>query len=399
MRKIAIIGGGPAGFMSAIVCKNLYPEFDITIFDSAKPLSKLLLTGGGRCNISNAIFDFKDLAKNYPRGEKFLYSIFSRFDVSDLFSFFEKAGVDLYIQEDNRIFPKTNDAKTIRGALLSLAQQKNIQIKPNFQIVSIKKIPEHNKFFLNETLQFDNIIIATGNTPKGLAIAEKLGHTIIPIEPTLCGMQIETPYPNLAGISTQIATAHAQSKEFSGDILFTHKGISGPMIMDISSVLAYEKLPLELELNFTGLNSKEQDKELLELLDKSPKKNIANLLNKYLPISVIEEFLKEIDLKPDKKACEISKEKRAKIVKFLTKKRLILTKKEPNFMVKAGGIKLDEVDKNLESKIVKGLYFAGEILDIDGLCGGFNLQACFSTGFVAGHLGKKPQKGDKNAKS
>lgn len=396
MRKIAIIGAGPAGFMAGIRCKELYPNFDVTIFDSAKPLAKLLLTGGGRCNICNAIFDFKELAKNYPRGEKFLYSIFNKFDTSDLFNFFEKANIDLYIQNDNRVFPNTNSAKTIRGALLAIAQQKNIKIKPNFKINELEK--KQNSFILNKTLQFDNVIIATGNNRSGIRLVEALGHKIIALEPTLCGIKTKNPAPELSGVSIK-AIGTVDKAEFSGELLFTHSGVSGPMIMDISSILAYKKFPYTLKLNFTSLKQDSQEQELLEIFYNHPKKNISNLLTKYLPHSLIENFLEESNIPKEKKAGEISRKERAKIASFLTKKELILIKKEPNFMVMAGGVALDEVDNNLESKIIKGLYFAGEILDIDGLCGGFNLQACFSTGFVAGNLSGLDKKGEKYAKS
>ena len=380
--KLAIIGGGPAGFMAAIIAKENNPIADITIFDKAKPLATLLYTGGGRCNLTNAEFDFKELAKNYPRGEKFLYYIFSQFDVSSMFEFFSKYGLELYIQEDNRVFPKSDQADEIKDLLISIAVGKGIKLKSHTEVYSIKKTSD---FLINDDFHFDKVVIATGGKNKfGYKIAKSFGHTVSDLEPILCGMKINEPLSKIAGVSLKNVSGKAKNIELHGDFLFTHKGLSGPLILNLSSYLAFEKLPVTLTLNFSGIDFEEQDAELIKLLAENPKKNISNLLQKYLPSAMAEELLNRHGISLDKKSFEINSKDRKCISGFLSEFKVDLIEKDTPFMVTAGGIELNEVDKNLQSKIVDGLYFAGEILNIDGLCGGYNLQACFSMGYVIG---------------
>ena len=380
--KLAIIGGGPAGFIAAIIAKEKNPDWDITIFERAKPLASLLYTGGGRCNITFAEFDFKELAQNYPRGEKFLYSVFSRFDVASLFEFFEKLGVELYIQEDKRVFPKTNNAEDVRQALLNKAKAQKIKIQPLTPVTSLRK---EEKFILNENLIFDRVVIASGGKNKAaFGFAENFGHGVDEFAPVLCGIKLKEPLPNLAGTSLKNIIISTQNFELHGDFLFTHKGISGPVVFDLSSYIAFEKFPQKLKINFTGLDFESQNDELIALFEKNPRKNLSNVLAKYFPYTVIKEFLKKFQISAQKKACEVNSEERKKIAGFLSEFEVEITEKDLPAMVTAGGINLDGVDKNLQSKIVPGLYFCGEILNIDGLCGGFNLQACFSTGYVVG---------------
>jgi len=380
--KVAIIGGGPSGFMAAITAKEQNPDWDIIIFERANPLASLLYTGGGRCNITNAEFDFKELARHYPRGEKFLYSIFSRFDVASLFEFFEKIGLELYIQGDNRVFPKSDKAEEIRDALILAAKLKGVKIRALTKVTALKK---EEQFVINDNMYFDKVVLATGGRNNfAYDAAKAFGHGVSELAPVLCGMKADKPFTSLAGVSLKNVLASARNVELSGDLLFTHKGVSGPLIFDLSSYLAFEKFPILLKLNFSRLNFEEQDAELIRLLSESPKKNISNLLSGYLPSAVLEEFLLRGGILADKKSYEINSVERKIIAKFLSGFEVELLSKDTPAMVTAGGINLDELDKNLQSKLVEGLYFCGEILNIDGLCGGYNLQACFSTGYVVG---------------
>lgn len=381
--KLAIIGGGPAGFMAAIIVKENNPTLDVTIFDKAKPLTTLLCTGGGRCNLTNAEFDFKELAKNYPRGEKFLYSVFSQFDVSSMFEFFSNYGLELYIQENNRVFPKSDQASEIKDLLIGIAVGKGVKIKSHTEVFSLKK---EQKFVVNDNFTFDKVVIATGGRNKfGYKIAESFGHKISDLEPVLCGMKTKEPFSDIAGVSLKNIVGKVKNIELQGDLLFTHKGLSGPLMLDLSSYLAFEKMPVSLILNFSGLDFEEQDIELIKLLAENPKKNISNLLHKYLPSALIEVLLKRHKIPLDLKSFEINSKNRKDISKFLSEFKVELIDKDLPYMVTAGGVELDEVDRNLQSKIIDGLYFAGEILNVDGLCGGYNLQACFSMGYVIGN--------------
>lgn len=380
--ELAIIGGGPAGFMAAIIAKENNPDWDITIFERAKPLASLLYTGGGRCNITNAEFDFKELASHYPRGEKFLYSVFSRFGVGDLFEFFSNLGLELYIQPDNRVFPKSDDAAEVREALVTKAKSKGIKIESLHQVTSVIK---EEKFILNNKMSFDRVVLATGGRNRfGFDVARGFGHGVGTLTPVLCGMKLKEPFVALAGVSLKEVSISVGDIELSGDFLFTHKGISGPVVFDLSSYLAFAKFPIRAAVNFTGFDFKRQDAELMRLFERNPKKNISNILTEYFSHAVAEEFLSRCGVSSQKKAHEITSVERKKIAEFLSGADYVLTEKDSPAMVTAGGVCLDEVDKNLQSKLVEGLYFCGEILDIDGLCGGYNLQACFSTGYVVG---------------
>lgn len=380
--KIAIVGGGPAGFMTAIIAKENNPNLDITIFDKAKPLSTLFVTGGGRCNLAYAEFDFKELASNFPRGEKFLYSVFNQFDTSSTFEFFKKYGLELFIQEDNRIFPKSEKSSDVITTLLFNARKLGVNIKSNFEVKSIEK---KEKFIINDNLEFDKVVIATGGKGKGPNFAKNLGHTITPLAPCLCGMQTEPRFESLSGLTLKNINAKIKNLEICNDILFTHKGLSGPLIFEISSRLAFEKKPLELEINFTNKTFEEMEKSLIEDFKQNQNKNISNVINKFLPSSLTEELLKINHIPIDKKINQISSEERKAITTFLCALKFSLIKNDKGAMVTAGGVSLDEINnKTMESKLVSGLYFCGEILDIDGLTGGFNLQACWSTGYIVG---------------
>jgi hypothetical protein len=197
-------------------------------------------------------------------------------------------------------------------------------------------------------------------------------------------MKIADPLTEIAGVSLKNVLGEAKNIELQDDLLFTHKGLSGPLILNLSSYLAFEKLPVTLTLNFSGLELDEQDAELIELLAQNPKKNISNLLQKYIPAALVDELLKRNKIALDKKSFEINSKDRKCIAGFLSEFKVDLIAKDAPAMVTAGGVELNEVDKNLQSKIVEGLYFAGEILNVDGLCGGYNLQACFSMGYVIG---------------
>lgn len=393
--KTAIIGGGPAGVFAAIfAAKNV--NNCITIFEKNEILKTLLPTGGGRCNLAHAEFDIKNLASNFPRGEKFLYSVFSKFSTEDTVKFFENIGVKTYTQEDMRIFPKSDSSEQVRNALISVVNAtKNINVFKE-EIREIKKLNE--KFIIqtqNETKSYDAVIIATGGKGFGHKIAQELGHTVTPLKPALTGLKIKENFlSELSGLSLKNISASIPSlkiRDIDGDLLFTHNGISGPIAFKISSLCAYtefdEKKPIDVIFNISGKSFEEFDKYLSAKMNEEAKKDIANVFCNFAPKRFCDLILENGNIPKDKKAGQLTKAERQKLSKALTELELnIISPLKGGEIVTAGGVSLKEVNpKTMESKLVKNLYFCGEVLDIDGLCGGFNLQNCWSTGFVAGN--------------
>ena len=403
-KNIAIIGGGAAGFMAAIVAvENALEKIYIDIFEKDSPLKTILCTGNGRCNLSNEIYDYKELASNYPRGEKFLYSAFSRFGVKETIEWFNKHGVKTYTQPDKRIFPETDKASTVRNMFLEKAKKHSISVLSNTGVKKVSK--KDDKFVVyaeSFAKEYDKVIIATGGTSKniqgsGYKLAESLGHGINELKPSLSALRMQENFvESIAGVSVQNAEISAVFNrkvvtKFNGDFVFTHKGVSGPVIFKTSAYCCYldysQQNPLILKLNFVPDKDKSAlEKELLEEFNSNPHKELDNLLKKYLPKSLIIALLKESQLESSKKASQITKEDRKKIILLLTETVLTVISPEPEGeIVTAGGISRDEINpKTMESKLVSGLYFCGEVMDIDGLTGGFNLQACWSTGYIAG---------------
>lgn len=355
--KVAIIGGGPAGCMCAYFLQD---KFDVTVFDKNSPLKTLLPTGGGRCNLAHAEYDFKELAKNYPRGEKFLYSVFSRFSTADTIDFFEKIGVKTYIQPDMRIFPVSNSAKDVRAKFL------NSLTKVKFLKEEVLLI---NEGFTLETdskaYKADIIVISTGGH-SSYSVIEKIGHNIIEPRPALTGLRTKENFSSLAGVSMN-------------GILFTHKGISGPVIYKISSQRARDNFPYKLEFDLTG------DIDLQKELNANPHKSIKNLLTEFVPKSLAEFILDSLNINPDKKCHMVNGFVRDKIIDKLRHFNVTVTGTVPDGeVVTSGGVDLKEINpKTMGSKLIPGIYFCGEVMDIDGFCGGFNLQNCWSTAYVA----------------
>lgn len=505
-KRIAIIGAGPAGCICAYY---LQENFEVTLFDKGKFLRTILPTGGGRCNLAYAEYDFRELAANYPRGEKFLYSIFSRFGTSDTIDFFEKIGVKTYSQDDNRIFPVSNSSKEVREKILkSLSKCKFVNeeiinitpslaqapLPPNMEKNNVlktfsrnmrknltkqelklwlhirnkqlgvkfrKQHPINNKYiadfaciekkliievdgsqhidsikdkfrtlyledngykiirfynndidnnlegcleFLNNELNkssqeiknfapfqgempkakgeiyknttdyiiksnkstyaFDYVIIATGGH-AGYELLKNLDIKIQQPTQALVGLMTKEDFSSISGVSLN-------------DVLFTHKGISGPAIYKISSINARKEFPYSLVLPIVP------EFNLQENLDKNPHKEIKNLLGQIIPKSLAIWILEALNIYPETPCHKINGKMRDKILNKLTNFEVTVTGKVPDGeVVTCGGVDLNGVNsKTLESKQHQGLYFCGEVLDIDGFCGGFNLQNCWSTGYI-----------------
>ena len=374
-KTVGIIGGGPAGCICArYLCNN---NADVTIFDKGKFLRTILPTGGGRCNLANAQYDFKELAKYYPRGEKFLYSVFSQFDTQSTIDFFKSIGVDTYVQEkDNRIFPKSDSSADVREKLLKSLDCKFIN--EEITNISIDKNKYVLKNIFGKEYSFDYLVIAIGGH-SSFGFINNLGIKIVPLEQSLVGFLTKDNYNEIAGVSLKNVSAFVDKKVFSGDVLFTHKGISGPLIYEISSVYARKDLPFCITLQLVS------DIDLQKVLNENPHKDIKNILGQYIPKSLAEYILKKLEIMPEMKASAVNSKIRDVIVDNLQRFNVYVIKKFPEGeIVTCGGVDLNEINsKTMESKLLPNLYFCGEVLDIDGFCGGFNLQNCWSTGYVA----------------
>lgn len=374
-KSVAIIGAGPAGCVCAKFLKN--NGFCPIIFDKGKYLRTILPTGGGRCNLAHAEFDFKNLTKNYPRGEKFLYSVFSKFGTEDAIQFFKQLGIETYTQEDNRIFPKSNSSRDVQEKLLkALKGCKFVSEK----VLSIEKLDNCYKIITNKSsYAFDVVIVSTGGHGNW-DIFNKMDLNIIPPTQALVGLVTKENFSEISGVS--IKNVKTYGKEFknsdNGDIIFTHKGISGPLIYKISSIFARKEMPYKLVFQLV------KDLDLQAELNKNPHKEIKNLLGQFVPKSFAEFVLENLDIEKDTPCHKITGKLRDKIYKKLTTFEVTIISKVPDGeVVTCGGIDLKEINsKTMESKKYPNLYFCGEVLDIDGFCGGFNLQNCWSTAFV-----------------
>ena len=351
--KIAIVGAGPCGIYCAIHIldefkKNNFKNFTLDIFDKSQVLRTILPTGNGRCNITNSIDDIKDFAKNYPRGEKFLYSLFYKHSNFDSIDFFNSIGIETIVEPDGRVFPKSQNSKDVKDKLLNKLKSYN---KAN---LINKKINSKD-----DILDYDKIIVCAGSRGTKELI-ESFSHTCIDFKKALCGLKIENSSIFPKGVSV---------KSLDGDFIFTNEGVSGPLIFKISSLNAYKNFPYDIEIKLF------QADDLIKLVEKYPKKSISNLISNFIPKSLA----KAIVANDDKNACEVSKEKLNLYSKLKLK---VLSSASCGEIVNAGGVLLDELDKNCKSKLNDNLWFCGEILNIDGFCGGFNLQNCWSCGYV-----------------
>lgn len=368
-KNIAIIGAGASGCFCAYLL--LQAGFQVTLFDKGSPLRTLLPTGGGRCNLAHAEYDFKELAKNYPRGERFLYSIFSKFSTLDTIDAFEKMGVKTYAQNNGRIFPESNSAKEVRGTLLEKLKQAQFTKE---EVLEVK--PKENEYIIitnKAQYIFTDVIIAIGGH-SGISLINNLGINVVEQKPSLVGLNTREDFKSLSG--TVIKGVFIEG--YTEDLLFTHFGLSGPIIYTLSSIKAFDKMPYKLSMDLAP--------ELIDLqkdLNNHPHKDIKNILNKYLPQKVVSFILKDI-IDETVKAHQISGKTRDLILNKIHEFTVeVIGSNKGEETVTAGGIDLKEINsKTMEVKNFPNLYAIGEILDIDGFCGGFNLQNAWSTAYV-----------------
>lgn len=374
--NIAIIGAGASGCICAYLLQK--EGFDVTLFDKGMPLRTLLPTGGGRCNLAHAEYDFKDLTKNYPRGEKFLYSVFSKFSTYDTLALFDELGVETYTQEDERIFPTSNSAKDVREKILN--NLKNVQIQKE-EVIKIEKIdsgfkilstPNYSKNKKMCEYLFSHVIIAIGGH-SNFDFLKSFDIKIIPPRPSLVGLNTKEKSKEISGVVVR----NANYNGLTDNLLFTHFGISGPLAYKISSIKARDNFPYKLNFDLHP-----QEINLQELLNTNPHKDVKNILSKFIPHGLIKYLIGDI---ADIKAHKIDGKTRDFILSKLHNLELtVIGTNKGEETVTAGGIDLSEINpKTMELKRYKNIYCIGEALNIDGFCGGYNLQNAWSTAFVA----------------
>jgi len=406
MKKVAIIGGGAAGLMAAVGAleKGVIP----VIFErNKKPGIKLLLTGKGRCNLTNDL-EIPDFVRNFHGNGSFLYSSLYNFSSQQLLDFFAELNVPTKIERGGRFFPVSDKAADVVDALTDYITKKGAQIKCNARVEQLWI--ENGKLLgikaAGNFYNFTSVIIATGglaypktgSTGDGYKLAKEVGHTIIDTFPSLVPLKTKEVWvKQIQGLALKNvqATAFWNEKELGsefGEMLFTHFGVSGPIILSLSrsivQTLKTKDGPIKLKINLKpALDSAQLDARLQRVFAESSNKQYKNTLDTLFPKSLIEPMISLSQIDPQKPAHQISKEERARFVKLIQNLELTITgfSSYDEAIVTAGGIHVKEVDPStMESKLMKGLFFAGETLDIDGYTGGNNLQAAFSTGYLAG---------------
>jgi predicted Rossmann fold flavoprotein len=399
--RVAIIGGGAAGFFSALSVKEHHPNSKVTIFEkSNKLLSKVKVSGGGRCNVTHACFSPSQLSKSYPRGGKHLKKAFSVFQTKDTIEWFSRRGVELKAEEDGRMFPTTDNSQTIIDCFLKEASQKNIKILEQSPIRKI--VPEKEGYTLHlegTSEHFNKVIIATGGSPKmsGFYWLKQLGHSISPPLPSLFTFNIPSDQVKiLMGLVVENATVRIQGTKLShsGPVLITHWGMSGPAILKLSAwgarELAENNYNFNIQINWLSIKSDEDANEIIDNeLPHMRKKKIMNACPFELPNRMWKFLLEKVGINPDSVWLELSKKNRNKLLNILLND-IYEVKGKTTFkeeFVTCGGIKLSDISfTSMESRVCKNLYFAGEVLDIDGITGGFNFQGAWTTGYIAGKL-------------
>jgi predicted Rossmann fold flavoprotein len=402
--NVIVIGGGAAGFFGAIACAEANPKLQVTLLEAARhPLAKVRISGGGRCNVTHHCFDPARLIEHYPRGGKALRGAFTRFQPQDTVQWYESRGVRLKTEADGRMFPTTDSSETIINCLMQTAEKAGVKLLTGVGVKEVKQFTEANKNYFQvelkngKLLQCDRLLIATGSNPLGYRWATNLGHKIEPPVPSLFTFNIkDTRLQGLAGVSVnnaQVRLGTGKNKlEQTGALLITHWGVSGPAILKLSAWGArflYDlKYNSSLQINWLpGYNQESLIQDLIIAKEANSKKKIINYCPVKLPKRLWHSLVNYVDIKPTKVWSEISNKELNKLVGEIIQGQYKITGKGvfKEEFVTCGGINLKEINfQTMESKKCSGLYFAGEILDIDGVTGGFNFQSAWTTSWLAG---------------
>lgn len=400
-RRIAIVGGGAAGFFAALSCAEAGFRGEIMVLEkTAQFLSKVKISGGGRCNVTHNLFNERDFVTRFPRGERALIAPFKQFQASDTVEWFAARGVPLKAEPDGRMFPVTDSSQTVIDCLLAAAQKASITLRNNAGVERAEKRPGGG-FNLalanNETLACDKVLLATGGCRTAALgdLAVSLGHTLESPVPSLFTFHVETPWlKDLAGVSVENAEAWIPNTTLRerGPLLITHWGLSGPAVLRLSAwgarALHDKNYRFTLHINWLPNHS---DATLADEFQNRRQSQGARLLINVpvapLPARLWEQLVRAAGVAPDTRWSAFPRPAQHRLIQQLFRTEFPVTGKSLNKdeFVTCGGVRLKEVDfKTMESKRCPGLYFAGELLDIDGITGGFNFQAAWTTGWIAG---------------
>lgn len=394
--KIAVIGGGASGFMAAITAKQTNPNTRVTIFEKTdKVLSKVRISGGGRCNVTNATFSVSQLVKNYPRGGKQLKKSFNLFNTNHIIKWFEEKGIKLKTEADNRMFPESNTSETIVNCLVETAESLNIRISYKSKVSKLTPSKKGVELEINkELLLFDKVIVASGGSSnkEGLDWLKNLGYRIVNPVPSLFTFNlVDKSICKLMGLSLPNVTTSIQGTKLKneGALLITHWGLSGPAILKLSAwganELAKSSYNFSVGVNWLGINEEELRLEFDKITSS------RKLVYKNNPFEVPRRLwyfiLNKLEISEDQIWGDLKKKSKNKLINTLINDKFEVKGKTTfkEEFVSCGGIDLSDVDMNtMESKLHKGVYFSGELLNIDGITGGFNFQAAWTTGYLAG---------------
>ena len=413
--QVVIIGGGPAGMMVAITAKKNHPNDDVIILEKNSSLGKkLLITGKGRCNITSSL-DISEFIKNIPGNGMFMYSAFQKYTNEDMINFLEQNGVKTKVERGNRVFPVSDKSRDVLYAFEKELKKLNVKIYFDTEVENIKK---EDKFVIQtnkETIEADKLILATGgmsypgtgSTGDGYKFAKEFGHTVKEIKASLVPLEVveKEECKNMQGLSLRNITIKIKDLEKNkniyedfGEMLFTHFGVSGPIILsssahlirykNIDKLLNENKIKLYIDLK-PALSEEQLDLRIRRDFEEIKNKEFKNSLFKLLPKKMIDFIIEKSNINPDKKVNEVTKEERKNLVKLLKNLEFTIKNTRPveEGIITAGGINIKEINPStMESKLVKDLYFAGEVIDVDAYTGGFNLQIAYSTGYTAGLL-------------
>lgn len=413
MSKVIVVGGGPAGMMAAITAAENGKE--VLIIEKMPSFGKkLLITGKGRCNITSSLY-MSEFIKNTPGNGKFLYSAFQNYTNKDIIEFLHRQGLEVKEERGNRVFPVTDKSLDVLDCFLKRMDELKIKYKLHTKVEKIL-VKENQVIAIRtdkEIIQTSNVILATGgksypltgSTGDGYRIASELGHKIVKIKPSLVPLEVYEKEEckkmqglSLRNVSIKLVDVNKNKTIYEdfGEMLFTHFGISGPIILsssahlvrykDIDNLLKDKKIVIKIDLK-PALTDEQLDERILRDFKEFKNKQFKHSLDKLLPQKLIPVFIEKSEIEPEKRVNEITREERNKMVHLLKDFEITIKNFRPveEAIITSGGIDTKEINpKTMESKLIKGLYFAGEIIDVDSYTGGFNLQIAYSTGYTAG---------------